>query len=174
MEWNLLKVTQVKIALFSNERHFEIWFPNKKTITFFWSKLSKLQKRPNFACDNYIFPKTGGNKNKQWTHLNPPKRSIKGNESDVGNIDFELQFKRGDKFLFYTVFELHRIVHISVTRCLIEMGFESKCSILNGRMIDNEKSKLNFLDTWLIPHDRVTGKAKKCWLLKSRKPLKTG
>ena len=25
-------------------------------------------KRPNFACDNYIFPKTRGNKNKQWTH----------------------------------------------------------------------------------------------------------
>ena len=50
-------------------RHFEIWFPKKKTITFFWSKLSKLhKKRPNFACDNYIFPKTRGNKNKQCTH----------------------------------------------------------------------------------------------------------
>ena len=34
-----------KIALFSNERHFEIWFPKKKTITFFWSKLSKLHKK---------------------------------------------------------------------------------------------------------------------------------
>ena len=33
-----------KIALFSNERHFAIWFPKKKTITFFWSKLSKLHK----------------------------------------------------------------------------------------------------------------------------------
>ena len=30
---------------FSNERHFEIWFPKKKTITFFWSKLSKLHKK---------------------------------------------------------------------------------------------------------------------------------
>ena len=27
------------------------------------------QKRHNFACDNYIFPKTRANKNKQWTHL---------------------------------------------------------------------------------------------------------
>ena len=26
------------------------------------------QKRPNFACGNYIFPKTRGNKNKPWTH----------------------------------------------------------------------------------------------------------
>ena len=34
-----------KIALFSNERHFAIWFPKKKTITFFWSKLSKLHKK---------------------------------------------------------------------------------------------------------------------------------
>ena len=34
-----------KIVLFSNERHFEIWFPKKKTITFFWSKFSKLHKK---------------------------------------------------------------------------------------------------------------------------------
>ena len=27
------------------ERHFEIWFPKKKTIKFFWSKLSKLHKK---------------------------------------------------------------------------------------------------------------------------------
>ena len=29
---------------------------------------------------------------------------IKGNESDVGNIDFELQAKKGDKFLCFTLF----------------------------------------------------------------------
>ena len=29
---------------------------------------------------------------------------IKGNESDVGNIDFELQAERGDKFLCFTLF----------------------------------------------------------------------
>ena len=34
-----------KIALFSNERHFEIWFPKKRTITFLWSKVSKLHKK---------------------------------------------------------------------------------------------------------------------------------
>ena len=34
-----------KIALFLNERYFEIWFPKKRTITFFWSKLSKLHKK---------------------------------------------------------------------------------------------------------------------------------
>ena len=34
-----------KIALFSNERHFEIWFPKKRTITFLSSKLPKLHKK---------------------------------------------------------------------------------------------------------------------------------
>ena len=29
---------------------------------------------------------------------------IKGNELDVGNIDLELQAKRGDKFLCFTLF----------------------------------------------------------------------
>ena len=33
------------MVLFSNERHFEIWFPKKRTITFFWSKFSKLHKK---------------------------------------------------------------------------------------------------------------------------------
>ena len=68
-----------KIELFSNERHFEIWFSKKKIITFFWSKVSKLhKKRPNFACDNYIFSKTRGNKNKQWTHSTPVKGTEMG------------------------------------------------------------------------------------------------
>ena len=34
-----------KYPVFSNERHFEIWLPKKKTITCFWSKLSKLHKK---------------------------------------------------------------------------------------------------------------------------------
>ena len=34
-----------KIPPFSNEWYFEIWFPKKRTITFFWSKLSKLHKK---------------------------------------------------------------------------------------------------------------------------------
>ena len=39
---------------------------------------------------------------------------------------------------------------------LIEMGFGSKGSILNGQVIYVEKSKLNVADMWLIPLDRVT------------------
>ena len=40
------------------------------------------QKRPNFACGNYIFPKTRGNKNKPWTH----STLLKGIFSDSNNI----------------------------------------------------------------------------------------
>ena len=44
--WWLKNVkSRSKIALFSNEHHFEIWFPKKRTITFSWSKLSKLHKK---------------------------------------------------------------------------------------------------------------------------------
>ena len=50
---------------------------------------------------------------------------IKWNESDVGNIDFDLQANRGDKFLCFPLFWIKRIDHISVTRCQIEMGFGS-------------------------------------------------
>ena len=31
-------------------------------------------QRPDCACDNYIFPKTRGNKNKKWTHSIPVRQ----------------------------------------------------------------------------------------------------
>ena len=43
--WLKTVKSRSKIALFSNERHFETWFPKKRTVTFFWSKLSKLHKK---------------------------------------------------------------------------------------------------------------------------------
>ena len=39
---------------------------------------------------------------------------IKGNESDVGNTDFELQAERGDKFLCFTLFGNFKEVSISL------------------------------------------------------------
>ena len=53
-------------------------------------------------------------------------------------------------------FWIQRNIHISATRCPIEMGFWSKCNILNGQVIYIEKSKLNIADMLLIPLDRVT------------------
>ena len=38
---------------------------------------------------------------------------IKGNESDGGNIDFELQAKRGDKFLCFSLFFDVKVLFIS-------------------------------------------------------------
>ena len=74
--WLKILKSRLKIALFSNERHFEIWLPKKKTITFSEINYLNYTKRPNFACDNYIFPKTRGNKNKQRTHITPLKRYV--------------------------------------------------------------------------------------------------
>ena len=40
---------KVKITFFSIGCHFEIWFPEKKTITFFWQISSKLHKKLQFC-----------------------------------------------------------------------------------------------------------------------------
>ena len=59
--WWLKNVkSRSKIAVFSNEHHFEIWFPKKRTITFFWSKLSKLHKKdPILHVTTTFFLKQG-------------------------------------------------------------------------------------------------------------------
>ena len=50
---------------------FDFKILKKKTTFSKENYLNYTQKRPNFACDNYIFHKTRGNKNKQWTHSTP-------------------------------------------------------------------------------------------------------
>ena len=39
---------------------------------------------------------------------------IKGNESDVGNIDFEIQTERGDKFVCFILFLSFKELFISL------------------------------------------------------------
>ena len=82
----------------------------------------------------------------EWKMMKNICDMIKGNESDDGNINFELQAKRGNKFLCFTLFLILKIVRFYGTRCPIEMGFGSKCSIFNGQVIYIENSKLNFAD----------------------------
>ena len=66
--WWLKNVKNVsKIAPFSNERHLRMCIAKKTTIEFFRRKLSKLYEKIQFLCDNYIFPETRANKNKQGT-----------------------------------------------------------------------------------------------------------
>ena len=63
--------------------------------------------------------------------------------------------KRWQILMFYIVFDLQIIVHISATICLIEMEFGSNLfNILNGLVIYIEKPKLNIVDMWLIPLDQ--------------------
>ena len=56
-----------------------------------------------------------------------------------------LSYRIKEETIFFVLhcFEIHRIVHISTTRCPIEMAFGSKCGILNEQVIHIEKSKLN-------------------------------
>ena len=43
-------------------------FQKREQLRFSEVNYLNLTKRPNFACGNYIYPKTRGNKNKSWTH----------------------------------------------------------------------------------------------------------
>ena len=82
---------------------------------------------------------------------------IEGNELDVTNINFELQVKRGDKLLCFTLFRNFKELSVSLQPDVRPwLGFGSKCCILNGHVVNIEKPELNFADMWLIPLDRVT------------------
>ena len=52
-------------------------------------------------------------------------------------------YKRWQILMFY-IFWTCRIVDISTTRCLIEIQFRSKCSILNGQVIFIEKNDIEY------------------------------
>ena len=64
----------------------------------------------------------------------------------LGVLILSYRLKEVTNYYVLHCFELQRIVHISATRCLIEMGFGSKCRILNGQVVYIEKSKLNIAD----------------------------
>ena len=51
----------------------EFDFQKREQLRFSEENYLNYSKRPNFACGNYIFPKTRGNKNKPWTHSTPLK-----------------------------------------------------------------------------------------------------
>ena len=46
-------------------------FQKRKQLRFSEVNYLNYTKKPYFACDNYIFPKTRGHKNKQCTHSTP-------------------------------------------------------------------------------------------------------
>ena len=62
--------------------------------------LNYTKKRPNFACGNYIFPKTRGNKNKPWTHSTPLKAVEFAIHYKIVRVILCFTFVYGDAFLF--------------------------------------------------------------------------
>ena len=110
-----------KIVVFSNERHFEIWFPKQKTITFFWSKFSKTHKKDPILHVTTTFSQ---NKGKQEQAVDPfhtplvhpfPSFSRKKNRtytSSRGRISFKTWEVGGWcnpvilKFVFFKVLEV--------------------------------------------------------------------
>ena len=73
-----------------------------------------------------------------------------------GILILSYRLREVTNFCVLYCFSTSKNIHISTTRCLIEMGFGSKCRILNRQVIYIENSKLNIADMWLIPLDRVT------------------
>ena len=73
-----------------------------------------------------------------------------------GILVLSYRLKKVTNSYVFHCFLTSKNVHISATKCLIEMGFGSKCSILNGQVIYVEKSKLNIAAMLLIPLERVT------------------
>ena len=82
--------SRAKKSFFQMSAILKFDFQKRKQLRFSEVNLN-YTKRHNFACDNYIFPKTRGNKNKQWTHSTPLK-----NESLL--YDFQSGFRPS----FYT------------------------------------------------------------------------
>ena len=60
--------------------------------------------------------------------------------------------------MFYIVFWTSQnfSYDISTTRCPTEIGFGSKCGILNGQVNYTQKLNLNIADMWPISLGRVT------------------
>ena len=72
---------------------------------------------------------------------------IKGDESHVKNIDFELRAKRGLKILmFYIVFEFKELFISLQPDVRLRWGVWIKNNILMKQVIYIEKSKLNIAD----------------------------
>ena len=91
-----------------------------------------------------------------WYTQVPICNMIKGMSLMSGVLILSYRLKEVTNFLCFTLFLNSKNDHISAPRCQIEMGFESKCFILNRQMIYIEKFKLNIADMWRIPLDRVT------------------
>ena len=121
------------------------WFSGKKC---------KIRKGNLYLTENWF------SRNKMWcaeeNHSVIYVTGSRGMSRMSGILILSYTLKEVINFHVLRCFWIKRIVHLSATRCPIQMGFRSKCSILNGQVIYIKKFKLNIADMWLIPLDRVT------------------
>ena len=82
-----------KIGLFSNKRHFEIWFPKKRIITFFSSKLSKLYKKDPILHVATLFSLKQGETRTSHGPIPHPLRKVRLNTSFCGVENVESRSK---------------------------------------------------------------------------------
>ena len=81
-----------KIALFSNERHFETWYPKKKTITFFSGKLSKLHQKDPILHVATTFSLKQGETRKSHGPIPHPLILLKSSASCTGWVILSIPF----------------------------------------------------------------------------------
>ena len=75
--WWLKNVkSRSKIALFSNKHHLKFDFQKRNKLYFSEENYLNYTKQTQF-CMWQFFPKTRGNKNKQWTHLGALKSRLR-------------------------------------------------------------------------------------------------
>ena len=78
---------------------------------------------------------------------------IKGNESDVGNIDFELLAKRGDKFLCFALFFEIKELFISLQPdAQLRWGLDQNVAFSMDKwfIFKNQNGKLPTCDSFLL------------------------
>ena len=96
-----------KIALFFKWAPFRnLIFKKENNYVFLKQIIWTTQKRPNFACDNYIFPKTRGNKNKQWTHSTHLKPGNLGHTSESHIVNL-VRHSQHDRLAKMTTWKWH-------------------------------------------------------------------
>ena len=112
---------------------WEFWYETCTISVYTWNNHKLAKRTLKKCCVSKWWPK---NKYVTWS------REI-SRMSEILILSYRL--KEVMNFYALHCFWSWRIAHISGTRCLIEIGFGSKCSLLNGQVIYIEKSN------WKLP-----------------------
>ena len=118
-------------------------FQIRKQLCFSEVNYLNYTKRPKFACDNYIFPKARGNKNKQCTHSTPLKLIYKN------TMIFFYKYTCNDDIV------KHRIILIRMILFVIWLQTSSS----------SQKDERFCRSLLLFAHRHIAGATKRSWFL---------